>query len=203
MVREQLEAAGYEVLVFHATGSGGRAMEALIEGGFIAGVADITTTEWCDELVGGVLSAGPTRLDAAAKQGIPQVVSLGALDMVNFGGRESVPEKFKARNLYVHNQQVTLMRTSADECRQLGEIIANKLNQSNGPTTLLMPLKGVSSISVDGAIFYDPAADEALFNAIRENINPEKVNLIEMEAAINDPKFAETIATRLLAMVSK
>ena len=136
-VRKELEAHGYEVLVFHATGSGGRAMEALIEDGYVRAVADITTTEWCDELVGGVLSAGPTRLDAAAKAGIPQVVSCGALDMVNFAGIETVPAAFKDRTLYKHNDQVTLMRTTPAECAELGRIIAEKLNHSNRTGCLL------------------------------------------------------------------
>lgn len=201
-VREKLEAAGYEVLVFHATGSGGRAMEALIDGGFITGVADITTTEWCDELVGGVLSAGPTRLDAAAKNGVPQVVSLGALDMVNFGGMETIPQKFKDRILYVHNPQVTLMRTTPEECAELGKIIAAKLNQCTGPATLFMPLKGVSMIDAEGQPFHSPEADQALFRAVRDNLDTDKVELIEMNMNINDLDFAVAVANRLLRMLS-
>ena len=201
-VREKLEAAGYEVLVFHATGSGGRAMEALIDGGFITGVADITTTEWCDELVGGVLSAGPTRLDAAAKNGVPQVVSLGALDMVNFGGMETIPQKFKDRILYVHNPKVTLMRTTPEECAELGKIIAAKLNQCTGPATLFMPLKGVSMIDAEGQPFHSPEADQALFRAVRDNLDTDKVELIEMNMNINDLDFAVAVANRLLRMLS-
>ncbi|MDA1330582.1 MAG: Tm-1-like ATP-binding domain-containing protein [Chloroflexi bacterium] len=201
-VREKLEAAGYEVLVFHATGSGGRAMEALIDGGFITGVADITTTEWCDELVGGVLSAGPTRLDAAAKNGVPQVVSLGALDMVNFGGMETIPQKFKDRILYVHNPQVTLMRTTPGECAELGKIIAAKLNQCTGPATLFVPLKGVSMIDAEGQPFHSPEADQALFRAVRDNLDTDKVELIEMNMNINDLDFAVAVANRLLRMLS-
>ncbi|GAB4430920.1 MAG: Tm-1-like ATP-binding domain-containing protein [Anaerolineae bacterium] len=201
-VREKLEAAGYEVLVFHATGSGGRAMEALISGGFISGVADITTTEWCDELVGGVLSAGPTRLDAAANAGVPQVVSLGALDMVNFGGMATVPAQFKERNLYVHNPQVTLMRTTTAECAELGKIIAGKLNQATGPTVLFVPLKGVSMIDAPGYPFHDPQADAALFEALRQTIDPAKVELVELDMHINDPEFAGALADRLLAMLA-
>ncbi|RME69749.1 MAG: UPF0261 family protein [Chloroflexi bacterium] len=200
-VREKLEANGYEVLVFHATGSGGRAMESLIEAGFIAGVADITTTEWCDELVGGVLSAGPNRLEAAAKAGIPQVVSLGALDMVNFGAMDTVPEKFKDRLLYKHNPSVTLMRTIPEETAQLGKIIAEKLNQTTGPTALFVPLKGVSMIDAEGQPFYMPEADEALFQAIRDNLDTSKVELIELDMHINDPEFAEAMANRLLEML--
>ncbi len=201
-VRQQLEAAGYEVLVFHATGSGGSAMEALISAGFIAGVADITTTEWCDELVGGVLTAGPTRLDAAAKAGVPQVVSLGALDMVNFGGMETVPAQFKERTLYVHNPQVTLMRTTPAECAEVGKIIAGKLNQATGPTVLFVPLQGVSMIDAAGQPFYLPEADAALFAALRQTIDPAKVELAELDMHINDPHFAEAMATRLLAMLA-
>ncbi len=200
-VRQRLEAAGYEVLVFHATGSGGAAMEALIADGFIAAVADITTTEWCDELVGGVLSAGATRLDAAAAAGVPQVVSLGALDMVNFGGIATVPEKFKNRTLHVHNEQVTLMRTSPQECAELGRIIASKLNRSRGPVALFVPLGGVSQIDVKGQPFYLPEADAALFQSLRDTIDKSKVELIEMQQNINDPEFAEALADKLLAML--
>jgi uncharacterized protein (UPF0261 family) len=202
-VRERIESNGFEVLVFHATGSGGRAMESLVADGFIAGVADVTTTEWCDELVGGVLSAGPTRLDAAAKAGVPQVVSLGALDMVNFGPKETVPEQFRDRNLYVHNPQVTLMRTTPQECRQLGEIIAAKLNAATGPTTLFIPLGGVSMIDAEGMPFHDPAADAALFDALRSNLDRSKVELVELDNNINDPAFADAMADRLLSMLSK
>jgi uncharacterized protein (UPF0261 family) len=197
-VRERLGAAGYEVLVFHATGSGGRAMEGLTSAGFIAGVADVTTTEWADELVGGVLSAGPERMDAAARAGIPQVVSLGALDMVNFGPMETVPEKFRGRRFHVHNPQVTLMRTTAAECRELGAIIARKLNASRGPVTLLIPLKGVSAIDREGQSFHDPAADAALFDALREGVT-DNVTLVELDMHINDPAFADAIADNLLA----
>ena len=202
-VRKTMEEAGYEVLVFHATGSGGRAMEALIKDGFIAGVADMTTTELCDELVGGVLSAGPERLDAAATSGTPQVVSLGALDMVNFGGAETVPEKFKGRKLHIHNAQVTLMRTTPEECAELGRLIARKLNQSKGPTALFIPLGGVSQIDAEGMPFHSPEADEALFSALRAAVDSDKVEVVEMECNINAPEFAAAAAKRLLAMISK
>ncbi len=202
-VRERMESAGYEMLVFHATGSGGRSMEALVADGFITGLADVTTTEWCDELVGGVLSAGPQRLDAAARAGIPQVVSLGALDMVNFGPRDTVPDQFRDRNIYVHNPQVTLMRTTPAECAKLGEIIAGKLNQSTGPTALFMPLKGVSAIDVEGMPFHDPVADAALFDAVRTHLDRSKVDLVELDLAINDPAFADAMADRLLAMLGR
>ena len=153
--RERLEELGYEVLVFHATGTGGQSMEALARGGFLAGVLDLTTTELADDLVGGVLSAGPDRLEAAGELGLPQVVSLGALDMVNFGPRETLPPQFEGRNLYVHNPTVTLMRTTPEECAELGRRIARKLSAATGPTALFVPLKGVSMIATEGGPFHD------------------------------------------------
>jgi uncharacterized protein (UPF0261 family) len=200
-VRERLEAAGYEVVTFHATGSGGRAMEGLIKDGFIAGVADITTTEWCDELVGGVLSAGPTRLEAAAQTDTPQVVSVGALDMVNFGSMDSVPKQFQDRNLYKHNAQVTLMRTTPEECAELGRIIADKLNAATGATVLMLPLQGVSMIDAPDEPFYDPEADAALFDALRTHIDPGSVELDERDLHINDPEFADAFAERLIDLI--
>jgi uncharacterized protein (UPF0261 family) len=202
-VRERFEGEGYEMLVFHAVGSGGRSFEALIADGVFDGVVDATTTEWCDELVGGVLSAGPERLDAAGKKGIPQVVSLGALDMVNFGPRDTLPAKFEKRNIYVHNPQVTLVRTTPEECAKLGAIIAEKLNKATGPTALFVPLNGVSAIDVEGMPFYDPAADKALFDALRKNINRSKVELVELDMAINDPAFADAMVDRLQKMLKK
>jgi uncharacterized protein (UPF0261 family) len=202
-IRARMDAAGYEMLVFHAVGSGGRAFEALISDGYFTGVTDVTTTEWCDELVGGVLSAGPERLDAAAAKGTPQVVSVGALDMVNFGPKETVPEQFKDRLLYVHNPQVTLMRTTPEECAQLGKIIADKLNKTTGPTALFIPLKGVSAIDVEGMPFYDPAADKALFDALRKNLDRSKVDLVELDMPINDPAFANAMVDRLISMLPK
>jgi uncharacterized protein (UPF0261 family) len=201
--RELLEANGFEVLVFHATGTGGQAMEGLIEDGFIAGVLDITTTEWADELVGGVLSAGPHRLEAAGRKGIPQVVSVGALDMVNFGPPETVPEKFRGRKFYQHNPQVTLMRTTVEENRELGRIIAEKLNQATGPTALYLPLRGVSLYDTDDGPFGDEAARAALFEAIRTHLDRSKVKLVEMDVAINDPPFAEAMARELMAMLGR
>jgi len=194
--RERLEQLGYEVLVFHATGAGGRSMEALIDGRYIAGSLDITTTEWADELVGGVLGAGPERLDAAGRAGIPQVVSLGALDMVNFGPIESVPERFRGRTLYRHNATVTLMRTTPEECAELGRIIARKLGAARGPVALFVPLRGVSMIAVEGQPFHDPAADRALFDSLRAHLSPN-VELVELDMEINDPRFAHAMAERL------
>jgi uncharacterized protein (UPF0261 family) len=194
--REELERRGYEVLTFHATGTGGRAMEGLVESGFLAGVLDITTTELCDELVGGVLSAGPERLEMAGRVGLPQVVSVGALDMVNFGARPTVPARFEDRNLYIHNPSVTLMRTTPDESAELGRQIARKLSAARGPVALYLPLRGVSAISGEGGPFYDPAADRALFSALRENL-ADNVELHELDAHINDPEFAVSMAARL------
>ena len=200
--REIIEKAGYEVLVFHAVGSGGRTMEELIRAGFIAGVLDLTTTELADELAGGVLSAGPNRLEAAGETGVPQVVSLGALDMVNFGARESIPAKYADRKLYPHNPLVTLMRTTREENAELGQIIAAKLAKAKGPTVLMIPKKGVSAIDVEGKPFYDAEADEALFAALRKNITPN-VTLVELDADINSDAFATEAAHRLLALVKK
>jgi uncharacterized protein (UPF0261 family) len=193
--REVLEARGYEVLVFHATGTGGRAMEALVESGFLSGVLDATTTELCDDLVGGVLSAGPDRLEAAGRAGIPQVVSLGALDMVNFGAKDTVPPKFAERNLYVHNPSVTLMRTTPEECAELGRRIAAKLSAATGPTALFIPLRGVSLIDAEGQPFHDAGADAALFDAVRSV--SDNVEVIEMDCNVNDEAFAEAMAVRL------
>lgn len=192
--RERLEALGYEVLVFHATGTGGKSMEALIRAGLVEGVLDITTTELCDDLVGGVFSAGPDRLEAAGMEGIPQVVSLGALDMVNFGPWETVPERFRTRNLYQHNPSVTLMRTTPTENTQLGERVATKLNQATGPTTLFLPLEGVSAIDIPGQPFHDPVATTALIEAIRTTVDRDRVTVVEMETDINDPAFAQAMA---------
>lgn len=199
--RAYLEERGYEVLVFHATGSGGKAMEGLIEAGYIKGVLDITTTEWCDELVGGVFSAGPLRLEAAGKVGIPQVVSVGALDMVNFGSFDTVPDKFKERRLYKHNPTVTLMRTTVEENQLLGKIIAHKLNQALGPTALFLPLKGVSAIDQEGQPFYGPEENQVLFQTLREGINPSSVTLVEMNQNINDDEFAIAMAEKLIQML--
>jgi uncharacterized protein (UPF0261 family) len=194
--RERLEELGYEVLVFHATGTGGQSMEALVKGGFITACLDITTTELADELVGGVLSAGPDRLEAAGAAGLPQVVSLGALDMVNFGPLDTVPERFRGRNLYVHNPTVTLMRTKPEECAALGRIVARKLNAARGHVALFVPLRGVSAIATEGQPFHDSEADDALFTALREELDPS-VEVHELELDINDPAFAEAMAGRL------
>jgi uncharacterized protein (UPF0261 family) len=194
--RRMLEERGYEVLVFHATGVGGKAMEQLIEDGAFRAVLDITTTELADELVGGVMSAGPHRLEAASRMGIPQLVCPGAIDMVNFGPAESVPVQFRNRNLYVHNPTVTLMRTTPEECAEIGRVTATKLNRASGPVTVLIPLEGVSAIDKPGGPFYSQAALNAYRTALKENLSPT-VRLIELDAHINDDTFARA-ATELL-----
>ena len=196
--REILESAGYEVLVFHATGTGGRAMEGLVKGGFLAGVLDVTTTELADELVGGILSAGPERLEAAGQAGLPQVVSPGALDMVNFGPPDTVPDKFSNRQFYQHNPTVTLMRTTPEETAELGKIMAGKLNEATGPTTVLIPTHGVSAIDKTDQPFDSPEARDAWCENLKANIG-ENVSVIEMDAHINDDEFATKLAETLLA----
>jgi uncharacterized protein (UPF0261 family) len=200
--RSLLEEAGDEVMVFHMTGAGGRSMERLIREGHVSGVLDVTTTELADELVGGVFSAGPGRLTAAAAAGIPQVVSVGALDMVNFGARDTVPAEFESRRLLVHNASVTLMRTTPEECAELGARLARRVSASSGPVTVVLPLRGVSAVSAAGGPFHDPDADAALFAAIRSTIDPERVDLVELDAAINDPIVAETMTSLLLGALA-
>jgi len=194
--RERLEELGYEVLVFHATGTGGQSMEALMRSGFITASLDATTTELADDLVGGVLSAGPDRLEAAGELGIPQVVSLGALDMVNFGPVETVPVEFRDRLLYKHNPTVTLMRTTAEESAELGRRIGRKLSSATGPVTLFIPLRGVSLIDVEGQVFFDPEADRALFDALRDTLDPG-VDVRELDTDVNDPAFAHAMVDTL------
>ena len=195
-----LEDAGYEVLVFHATGMGGRIMESIIESGMVTGVLDITTTEWADELVGGILGAGPARLDAAGKTGVPAIVTPGCLDMVNFGERASVPAKFAGRTFYQHNPQVTLMRTTPEECAEVGRILAEKVNAYTGPVTVLLPTKAISVISAEGGVFHDPAADAALFSAIKMHLKPG-IPVVEVDCKINDAEFAVACAKALLANI--
>ena len=200
--RRVVEQAGYETLVFHATGIGGQTMESFISDGLFAGVLDLTTTELADELVGGVLSAGPDRLTAAALHGVPQVISLGALDMVNFGPPETVPQTFRGRRFYQHNPTVTLMRTTPEENDRLGKEIAQKASAAKGPTAVLMPRRGVSAIDRDGQPFWWPEADTALFQSLRNWMSPH-VRLIELDLHINDPEFAQTAARTLLEMMEK
>ena len=199
--RRRLEEAGFEVLVFHATGNGGQAMEALIADGLISGVLDITTTELADELVGGILSAGPDRLTAAGREGVPQVISVGATDMVNFGPRDDIPPRFADRLFYEHNPTVTLMRTTVEENRRLGREIAEKAAASTGLTTLMLPLCGVSAIDCADQPFDDPEARDALFTAIRDHHGTAE--LLELPHHVNDPEFADATATRLIELINR
>ncbi len=198
---ELLEAAGYEVLVFHCTGTGGKTMESLIDAGLIAGVLDITTTEWADELVGGVFSAGPTRLEAAGKAGIPAIVTPACLDMVNFNAPDTVPTKFTGRTFYEHNPNVTLMRTNVAECTELGKILAEKLNAYTGPVTVLLPLKGISMIDLEGKAFYLPEANQALFDSLKANLR-DSIPVVEMDCDVNDEAFATACAEALLKQLN-
>jgi uncharacterized protein (UPF0261 family) len=200
--RALMEQKGYEVLVFHATGTGGMTMESFIADGLIAGVLDVTTTELADEQVGGILSAGRDRLTAAGLRGVPQVISLGALDMVNFGPAESVPERFRHRRFYPHNPAVTLMRTTPEENDHLGREIAEKASAARGPTAILVPLRGVSAIDKEGKPFWWPEADAALFQSLRNWLAPQ-VELLELDLHINDPAFAEAAAHTLLRLLRK
>lgn len=195
--RARLEQHGYEVVVFHATGSGGRTLESLAASGMLAGVLDLTTTELADELVGGFLTAGPDRLTAAGARGIPQVVSVGALDMVNFHGENSVPERFRGRTLYRHNANVTLMRTTPSECLELGREIGRKLATARGPATILYPARGVSAIDRVGQPFDDPAARAELLRGLRETHG--RVPLVELDLHVNDDAFADRAADELLS----
>ncbi len=194
--REELERRGYEVLVFHATGTGGQAMEGLIKGGFLAGVLDITTTELADELVGGILSAGPERLEAAGAAGTPQVVSLRCARYGQFRTAGYGAGALRHRRLYQHNPTVTLMRTTKEECAELGRIIARKLNAARGPVAVFIPLRGFSAIDVEGKPFYDPEADRALIEALKVHLAPH-IEVHEWDTDINDPAFARAMAARL------
>ena len=195
--RHLLEEKGYEVLVFAATGQGGKTMESLIESGMVSGVLDITTTEWADELVGGVLTAGPHRLEAAARAGVPAVIVPGCLDMVNFGPPETIPDKFKDRLFYHHNPQVTLMRTTPAENAELGRILAEKINRYTAPVSVLLPQGGISVVSAPGGPFYDAAADAALFGALQSGLR-NGIPVHEYAGAINDQGFAEACVQALL-----
>ena len=196
--KKVLEAAGYEVLVFAATGAGGRIMESVIESGIVSGVLDLTTTEWADELVGGVLNAGPERMDAAVKANVPVVVGPGCLDMVNFGEQASIPAKFSGRNFYIHNPQVTLMRTTAAECAELGRIVAEKANAYTAGAVIMLPTKAISVISAEGKPFHDAAADQALFSALKQHA---RIPVREFAEEINSPAFAQACAQQLIALM--
>lgn len=198
--RAIMEDHGYEVLVFHCTGAGGKTMEALIKDGFFAGVLDITTTEWADEICGGVLTAGPERLDAAALTGVPQVVVPGCIDMCNFWAPGTIPEKFKGRTFYEWNPNVTLMRTTPEELAQMGKIFAEKLSKATGPVAVLIPLKGVSQIDLEGKIFYWPEALQAFIDNLKAGLRAD-IPVIEIDTDINDPAFSGKVAETLLAML--
>ncbi len=201
--RRRLEELGYEVLVFHATGSGGRTMEALAAEGHLAGVLDLTTTEIADEVGGGVLSAGPDRLTAAATAGVPQVVSLGALDMVNFGPRSTVPEQFEGRTLLAHNEAVTLMRTSTAECAEIGRVVGTKLAASTGPAALFVPRGGFSALDAPGKPFWDPEADAACAGAALAAVDGSAVEVVDTERHVNDAEFAESVADHLHRLIQR
>ncbi|KAI0015724.1 hypothetical protein F4780DRAFT_773368 [Xylariomycetidae sp. FL0641] len=197
---------GFEVYVFHATGAGGRALERLVREGRLDAVLDLTTTELADELAGGVFGAGPGRLTGAAAAGVPQLVSVGALDMVNFGPRDTVPQAFRGRRLFEHNPSVTLMRTSKDECEELGRRLAERLREHAKNPELIevwLPTRGVSMIAVEGQPFYDKEADDALFAAVKTGLDGSGIKVVEVDAAINDSQFAGDVAARLQELLAK
>jgi len=199
--RETMEKHGYEVLIFHAVGTGGQTMESLISEGYITGVLDITTTEWADELTGGVLSAGPHRLEAAAAKGLPQVVVPGCLDMANFWAPDTVPKKYEGRLFYQWNPNVTLMRTNVEENAELGRILAEKVSATTGPVAFFLPLKGVSMLDAPGKEFWWPEADKALYDAIKKHRRPD-IPVYEMDNNINDNEFADAITSKMLEFLS-
>jgi uncharacterized protein (UPF0261 family) len=198
--REIMEANGFEVLVFHATGTGGQTMEALVADEYITGVLDITTTEWADEICGGVLSAGPHRLEAAANTGIPQVVVPGCIDMCNFWARDTVPEKYSQRTFYEWNPNVTLMRTTPEENQRMGEIFAEKLNAATAPVAVLIPLKGYSQLDLEGGPFFWPEANQAFIDALKSSLR-EDIPVTEVDYDINAPEFSSQVAETILAML--
>jgi uncharacterized protein (UPF0261 family) len=200
--RKVLEAAGYEVLVFHATGAGGRTMESLISDGYIVASLDITTTELADEVCGGVFSAGPERGLAAARKGIPTVLVPGCVDMANFGGIDTVPEKYRGRNLYEWNPNVTLLRTNVAENQKMGAMLAAAANASTGPVVVILPLKGVSMLDSQGERFWDPEADAACYDTLRQNLRPG-IQVISAPHNINDPEFADLCANTLLELLKQ
>lgn len=200
--QEILEQNKYEVLVFHATGIGGKTMETLVNQGYITGMLDITTTELADELVGGVLTAGPTRMDAAAQWGVPQVVAPGCLDMVNFWGMDTVPESFRDRILYQWNPNITLMRTTPEENEVLGRIFAQKVNRSTASAAIFLPLKGISELDAPGKEFWWPEADQALFESIKSHVNSD-IPVYELDCNINDPAFSKAASEKLLELLAQ
>ncbi len=200
--RQLLEENGYEVLVFHATGTGGKTMESLVESGYFAGVLDMTTTEWADEVCGGVLSAGSTRLEAAAKSGVPQVVTPACIDMCNFWAPETVPDKFKDRLFYRWNPNVTLMRTNLEENARMGEIFAEKLNLASGPVAVFIPMGGFSEIDFPDKPFWWPEANQAFVDALKSNLRSD-IPVTISDKDVNDPEFSGMVANALLKMLKK
>lgn len=198
--KEQIEKHNYEVLVFHATGTGGRTMENLIADGYVVGSLDITTTELADTVCGGVLDAGPERAQAASKAGIPAVIVPGCVDMANFGGIETVPDKYKDRNLYAWNPNITLLRTNVEENRQMGKMLAEAANMASAPVAFVFPLKGVSMLDSEGQRFWNPEADQACFDTIKENLRDD-IPVHELDLNINDQEFADFCANLLLEML--
>lgn len=199
-----LAAQGYEVLIFHATGTGGQAMESLVREGLVDAVLDITTTEWADEICGGVFSAGPARLEAAGAMALPQLIVPGCVDMANFGGMETVPEKYRAgdRLFYEWNPSVTLMRTNSAENKEMGQIFAAKANAAKGPVAFLLPLKGVSILDGDGELFCDRAADQVMFDALKENLRAD-IAVHEIDHNINDPAFSAKAVEIMLDLIAE
>jgi uncharacterized protein (UPF0261 family) len=211
--KDLLEEKGFEVIELHSSGTGGMALEELVRTGEMSGVLDITTSELVDELVGGMYSAGPHRIEAAGSMGIPQVISLGALDFGNFGGKETVPEKFRDRNFFFYTPSITLMRTNVEENRILGKTIAEKVNRSTGPAAIVIPLKGFSALdrsggprmtTIDGSVsgeWHDEVANSTLIESIKDHLDSSKVKLLEVDAHINDPEFAEIAVDLLIRMI--
>ena len=198
--RERLEDLGYDVLVFHQTGTGGRSMEALIGAGLVDGVLDVTTTELGDELLGGIWASGPERLETAGRIGLPQVVSLGALDVIaisSTGLPDPLPEKFRDRPIYIHDELMVATRATPDECRDLATVIARKLNAATGPTVLFVPLRGLSLLTTEGQVLHDADGDDALFSTLRALVDRSVVEVHEVDADVNDPELALSMAKRL------
>jgi uncharacterized protein (UPF0261 family) len=203
--RERLEELGYDVLVFHQTGIGGRSMEELIAAGLVDGVLDVTPTELADELVGGIWSSGPERLETAGRLGLPQVVSLGALDVIaisSTGLPDPLPERFRDRPIYVHDELMVATRATPGECRELALVIARKLNAARGPTVLFVPLRGLSLLTTEGQVLYDIEADQELISTLRERIDRAKVEVHEVDADINDPALALAMADLLHELIT-
>ncbi len=199
--RKLLEDNGFEVIIFHASGTGGRVMEQLIDAGAFCGVLDLTTTEWCDELFGGIMAAGPNRSEAASRNHIPQVVSPGAMDMVTFGPMDTVPEKYADRKKHVHNPMVTVMRTNVEENKALATKLAEKINRAQEYTVLLLPLKGLSGVDAQGKVFWGPEEDKALFDTLKEKVDVKRIPVIELDCNINDEEFGEAAAVILMEMI--